>query len=121
VSHCCLAVSVNMMRSWSAMCLWFSNMGLNGQSGSPFECARVHACVCVRVRWNPECLHVPPSAALAMKYVFTPLALSYAGCTFANNSLSSLNNSRSGSTYGGGLYLAYSSSVASSPVSLDGE
>jgi hypothetical protein len=47
--------------------------------------------------------------------------LSYAGCTFADNSISS-----GGSAAGGGLYLEYfssdpSSSVASSPVSLDGE
>ena len=79
---------------------------------------RACACVCVRVRWNPECPHVPPSAALAMKHV-TPLPLSYAGCTFANNSLSS---SGYDGAYGGGLYLEYfSNSVASSPVSLDGE
>ena len=32
-------------------------------------CVRVHACACVRARWNPECLHVPLSAALRMKYV----------------------------------------------------
>ena len=63
-------------------------------------------------------LHVPPSAALVLTHIAS-LPLSYAGCTFANNSLSS---SGYGDAYGGGLYLRYySSSVASSPVSLDGE
>ena len=42
---------------------------------------------------------------------------SYSGCTFANNSLSSSGTA----AYGGGLSLWYYSSVASSPVSLDGE
>ena len=68
-------------------------------------------------------LHVPPSAALVLTHIAS-LPLSYAGCTFADNSLSSgggISSSGDGA-YGGGLYLEYSSySVASSPVSLDGE
>ena len=73
---------------------------------------RVHVCLPMRA---PD-LHVPPSTALVLTHMAS-LPLSYAGCTFANNSLSS------GSVaFCGGLYLQYSSSsVASSPVSLDGE
>ena len=66
-------------------------------------------------------LPVPPSAALVLTHIAS-LPLSYAGCTFANNSVSSLSSGAI--VFGGGLYLLYSydySSVASSPVSLDGE
>ena len=73
----------------------------------------MHVCLPMRA---PD-LHVPPSAALVLTHIVS-LPLSYAGCTFADNSISSSG----AGAYGGGLYLEYSSgSVVSSPVSLDGE